>query len=218
MALGNRKTLLPDSLVDWHRPGVPLAPSTLPKIPESEEDVKTEVHNPKKHVLEKRLRKTNNATESRVQELSLRRESPAQKYWTCHKFNQAGVGWISFESKAGLEMVFIKAARSEPKGRKVRLQETDHVNVVNLIEAFLFNQTTWLVYSFNPFDISLSVLCATPNLEMGEADIATICRDILKGLQYIHTELKLSHGSINRKNILFSHSGQIKIGEYWRPS
>jgi serine/threonine protein kinase len=94
------------------------------------------------------------------------------------------------------------------------LRRTAHDNIVNLIEAFHFNSVTHLVYNLNLFDIPLSSVYASPTIQLKEEEIATIYREILKELRYIHKEFKLSHRSININNILLNLSRTIKIGIY----
>jgi serine/threonine protein kinase len=204
---GNRKSLLPKTL---DKRGNQIR--GLEKIPVSNDDSKGEGK-----WLQKKAKKLQDKEPPAAQKSVVIRESPAKKYWTCYRFNQAGTGWIGFESKAGLRTVFIKSGlkdrRNHNRAPESQIQKTSHTNMANLIEAFDFKHTVWFVYEFDPFDIPLSVLCATPNINISEADIATICREILKGLQYIHEQLGLSHGSVHRKNILLSHSGTVKIGE-----
>jgi hypothetical protein len=37
-----------------------------------------------------------------------------------------------------------------------------------------------------------------------ETDIATVCREVLQGLEYIHSELRVAYGLINDKNIILT--------------
>jgi serine/threonine protein kinase len=204
---GNRNTIIPKTL---DKRGNQMR--DIEKILVSNEDPKGEVK-----WLQKMAKKPQDQETPAAQESAVIKESPAKKYWTCFRFNQAGTGWIGFESKAGLRTVFIKSGlkerRNHNRAPEPQIQKTGHTNMVNLMEAFDFKQMVWFVYEFDPFDTPLSVLCATPNIKISEAEIATICREILKGLQYIHEQLRLSHGSVHRKNILLSHSGTVKIGE-----
>jgi len=49
-------------------------------------------------------------------------------------------------------------------------------------------------------------------VDFSEADIATVCREILDGLVYIHSKLGISHGSVDRSNVLLNRKGKIGLG------
>lgn len=146
-------------------------------------------------------------------QLPIKDGSPLQKYWTTYKFDQAGLGWISFDRNPGRQTVLIKSVHTK-KGELSVLRRTAYDNIVNLIEAFHSNGITHLVYNLDLFDIPLSSVYASPTIQLKEEEVATICREILKGLRYIHEEFKLSHGSISIYNVLLNLSGTIKIGMY----
>ena len=46
-----------------------------------------------------------------------------------------------------------------------------------------------------------------------ELQIAFVCRETLKGLQYLHRRGKI-HRDVKGANILLTHSGDVKLGMY----
>lgn len=50
------------------------------------------------------------------------------------------------------------------------------------------------------------------NCSLSEADIATICKEILEGLKYVHTILRIINRILDFSNILFTWQGEVKPG------
>ena len=64
------------------------------------------------------------------------------------------------------------------------------------------------MYEYEHLVISLSFVAGT--IQVGEADIATMCKEVLEGLNYIHAVLKTAYGLLNFSNILLTWQGDIK--------
>jgi serine/threonine protein kinase len=92
------------------------------------------------------------------------------------------------------------------------LRATDHPRLVNLIEAFQ-DQSIYLVYRFHGFTVDLGRVYARSQAQLNDVEIATICKHILQGLQYIHSVLNIAHGDLCARNILLYEDGQIRIGK-----
>ncbi|KAF4182506.1 hypothetical protein CNMCM8694_006750 [Aspergillus lentulus] len=143
----------------------------------------------------------------------LKREHPSGKYLMTWEVNQAGIGRLGLENCAGYKSrVVVKKIIAGAQHQSKNLRATDDQYLVNLQEVFFDQGYYFLVYPFQGFTIDLAVTCATPHVQFSEADIATVCRSILKGLDYIHEVLQVSHGNLDLKHILLSENGCIKIG------
>lgn len=143
----------------------------------------------------------------------LKREHPSAKYLMTWEVNQAGTGRLGLENCAGYKSrVVVKKIMAEAQHESKNLRATGDQYLVNLQEAFFDQGYYFLVYPFQGFAVDLAVTCATPHVQFSEADIATVCRSILKGLDYIHEVLQVSHGNMDLKHILLSENGSIKIG------
>jgi serine/threonine protein kinase len=79
-----------------------------------------------------------------------------------------------------------------------------------LVDSFQSGERFHLVYEYEHLAISLG--CAATNVRFSDADIATICKEVLQGLEYVHSELKTSYCSLDCSNILLTWQGQVKIG------
>lgn len=137
--------------------------------------------------------------------------NPSQKYLICWKIQQAGDGWIGLENSLGYSKVLIKKAEVRKK-ESLNIRTASHRNVVELIEAFQNHESLWIIYRYSGFGIDLSLVFSSPYIQASESDLATICKSILFGLEYIHNELRISHGAISLRNVLLFEDGHVRIG------
>ncbi|KAL6716966.1 hypothetical protein ACLMJK_004879 [Lecanora helva] len=84
-----------------------------------------------------------------------------------------------------------------------------HENIVALYEAYLYEGNLYFAYEL--MDVSLAEMQSTPYGILAEFHIATICKEVITGVQYIHRKLKIVHGSIDARWIMVSRSGCIKL-------
>ncbi|KAE8330303.1 kinase-like domain-containing protein [Aspergillus sergii] len=90
------------------------------------------------------------------------------------------------------------------------LTQTSHANLVNLREVFVAETSLFFVYE--KWGISLKEMQhLSPVFRFGEVEIATLCREVLEGLKYIHKTLGISHGSLSEGNIYITDNGGVKI-------
>lgn len=130
------------------------------------------------------------------------------------KINQAGYGWLSLGNYFGYSTVLIKRRDAGRQGASFsKLQVALHENVVGLVEAFYDGISTHFVYNYHGFAVNLAQVGLTPTLELSEKDLASICRSVLRGLEYIHEQLHIVHGGVNCDNIILCSDGAIKIGK-----
>ncbi|XP_073151206.1 serine/threonine-protein kinase BLUS1-like isoform X2 [Henckelia pumila] len=89
----------------------------------------------------------------------------------------------------------------------------DHPNVLKSHCSFVIDHTLWVVMPYMAGGSCLHILKAAHPNGFEEAVIATILREVLKGLEYLH-----QHGHIHRDvkagNILIDVRGGIKLGDF----
>ncbi|KAF5727853.1 serine/threonine-protein kinase OSR1 isoform X1 [Tripterygium wilfordii] len=89
----------------------------------------------------------------------------------------------------------------------------DHPNVLKSHCSFVIDHNLWVVMPFMAGGSCLHILKAAYPDGFEEAVIATILREVLKGLEYLH-----HHGHIHRDvkagNILIDARGAIKLGDF----
>uniref|UniRef100_M8C2I2 Serine/threonine-protein kinase fray2 n=1 Tax=Aegilops tauschii TaxID=37682 RepID=M8C2I2_AEGTA len=89
----------------------------------------------------------------------------------------------------------------------------DHPNVVKAICSFANNQTLWVVMPYMAGGSCLHIMKSVYPDGFEEAVIATLLREVLRGLEYLH-----HHGHIHRDvkagNILVDSRGGVKLGDF----
>lgn len=94
------------------------------------------------------------------------------------------------------------------------MKESSHPNIVNFIDSYLTGNELWVVMEYMEGGSLTDVV--TFNI-MSEGQIASVCREVLKGLQHLHSK-GVIHRDIKSDNILLSNEGNIKLSKYCYPS
>ncbi|KAJ5346806.1 uncharacterized protein N7506_000059 [Penicillium brevicompactum] len=137
---------------------------------------------------------------------------PSTKYLTNWSVQQSASGWLSLGNYFGHSAVFITKIKADPIPQSFdTLQPAFHVNICSVIEAFLDKSSIYMVYGYYGIIVDLAQVGTSPAVRLTEPDLASICRSVLNGLQYIHSQLGVGHGNITRSNILLCENGDIKI-------
>lgn len=132
-------------------------------------------------------------------------------YHKTYNVDQAGIGVIVVKDVKQFPVFLLKT--KELRGQAVqssKLKHLPHENLINLVDSFHSDQHVHLIYEYEHLAISLG--CVANIVDFTEADIATICKELLVGLRYIHLELRICHGRVNCSNILITHDGKVKLG------
>jgi serine/threonine protein kinase len=93
------------------------------------------------------------------------------------------------------------------------MRESQHKNIVNFIDSYLVNAELWVIMEFMEGG---SLTDIVTNAHLFEGQIAAICREILEGLQHLHSK-GIIHRDIKSDNILLSNHGDIKISKWCLP-
>lgn len=87
---------------------------------------------------------------------------------------------------------------------------SQHPNILEFIEAFQFEMTIWIVTEV--LGCSLTELILDRPSKIPEYLIAYICREILKGLSFLHSQHRI-HRDVKSDNVLLGLDGKIKLAD-----
>ena len=136
-------------------------------------------------------------------------------------FNKIGQGasggvYTGFE-KGSNRLVAIKQMNLEQQPKKeliineiLVMKDSSHPNIVNFIDSYLWEGELWVIMEYMEGGSLTDVV--TYNI-MTEGQIASVCRETLRGLQHLHSK-GVIHRDIKSDNILLSMEGNIKLTDF----
>lgn len=144
------------------------------------------------------------------------REDP-RKVFT--KGREIGIGTMAAlheaEYKKTGKRVAVKVVTSEKfdevRAEIAKYSEARHPNIVEYLATYWFGEEIWMVME-RLDGVSLSSILQG-GTRMGESEIAFACREVLKGLTFLHRK-DVAHGKVNSDNILFDRNGQVRLSNF----
>lgn len=143
---------------------------------------------------------------------------PREIYRGFTKIGQGASGGVFTGHERGSNrLVAIKQMNLEQQPKKdliineiLVMKESLHPNIVNFIDSYLCGGELWVIMEFMEGGSLTDVV--TFNI-MTEGQIASVCRETLKGLQHLHSK-GVIHRDIKSDNILLSLDGSIKLTDF----
>ncbi|KAL4927717.1 uncharacterized protein BDV17DRAFT_292223 [Aspergillus undulatus] len=133
--------------------------------------------------------------------------SPMQRFFVGLEPMWSDVSAIEFTED--LPVGYVRKQAVTGKELLGRLKPTTHPNLINLREVFIADGLAFFVYE--KWGISLAKIHnMSPVFQLGEIEVATLCREVLKGVQYIHQSLGITHGNLAH-DIHIMEDGSVKI-------
>lgn len=142
---------------------------------------------------------------------------PREIYRGFTKIGQGASGGVyTGHEKGSNRLVAIKQMNLEQQPKKdliineiLVMKDSSHPNIVNFIDSYLCGGELWVIMEYMEGGSLTDVV--TFNI-MTEGQIASVCRETLKGLQHLHSK-GVIHRDIKSDNILLSLDGNIKLSE-----
>jgi hypothetical protein len=93
------------------------------------------------------------------------------------------------------------------------LQVCRHTNIVKLIDSYKWGDDLWVVMEYMGGGSLTEILEQFKHIRLTEGQIALICYESLKALEYIHRNHRI-HRDIKSDNVLLTMDGLIKLADF----
>lgn len=152
---------------------------------------------------------------------SVTKEDPTTKYELLNELGKGSYGAVyKARDLKTSELVAIKVISlcegeegyEEIRGEIEMLQQCSHPNVVRYLGSYQGEEYLWIVMEYCGGG-SVADLMNVTEEPLEEYQIAYICREALKGLDYLHSIFKV-HRDIKGGNILLTEQGDVKLGDF----
>lgn len=143
---------------------------------------------------------------------------PSDIYHGLKKIGQGASGGVYIARTPDLDhVVAIKQMNLEQQPKKeliineiLVMKGSRHANIVNFIDLYLCRGELWVVMEYMEGGLLTDIVTHSV---MTEGQIGAVCRETLKGLQFLHSK-GVIHRDIKLDNILLDTEGNIKMTDF----
>jgi len=144
--------------------------------------------------------------------------NPKERYTLIHQIGQGASGSVmtAVDKENGM-LVAIKQMNLAQQSNKefilneiLVMRENRHPNVVNYLDSYLIDNELWVVMEFLQGGSLADIVIET---RMDEHQIATVCREVLQALEFLHKN-QVIHRDIKSDNILLGLDGRVKLTDF----
>ena len=162
----------------------------------------------------------NAAIKQQIQNLASKGD-PSSRFRACKRLGTGGFGdvWKASDTKTSgvVAIKMIKASTGTNDLERI-LNEIEilkdcqgNPNITRFLDLFMFRDQPWIVMECVD---GLDMQAVFQRMELNPSHVAYVCKEILKALRFLHTQLHVIHRDIKPANILVSKSGHIKLTDF----
>ncbi|KYQ91365.1 p21-activated protein kinase [Tieghemostelium lacteum] len=147
-------------------------------------------------------------------------DDPKKIYFNINKIGEGGAGEVfeAVNSRTN-QTIAIKKMKLKAQNLKTVVNEIGmmknsiHDNIVQYIDSYIVADELWVAMELMRGGCLTEVLDQFSSIQLTEPQIAFVCGEVVKGLDYIH-KLNRIHRDIKSDNILIGASGEIKLADF----
>lgn len=144
--------------------------------------------------------------------------NPKEFYLDLQKIGQGASGGVYIARSVVTQgIVAIKQMNLEQQPKKeliineiLVMKDSKHPNIVNFIDSYLLKGELWVIMEYMEGGSLTEIVTHSV---MTEGQIGAVCRETLKGLQFLHSK-GVIHRDIKSDNILLNTEGNIKMTDF----
>ncbi|XP_065205221.1 serine/threonine-protein kinase PAK mbt isoform X2 [Planococcus citri] len=127
-----------------------------------------------------------------------------------------GTVWTACDKTTGKKMAIKKMDLRKQQRRELLFNEVvimrdyHHPNIVEMYDSFLVGDELWVVMEFLEGGALTDIVTQA---RMDEEQIATVCKQCLKALSYLHSQ-GVIHRDIKSDSILLAADGRVKLSDF----
>lgn len=143
---------------------------------------------------------------------------PNDFYKRIKKIGQGASGavYVAMHRESGTTVAVKQMNLSQQPKKELILNEIDvmkqnrHENIVNYIDSYFVDGELWVIMDYLAGGSLTDIV--TNNI-VAEDQIATICKEVLQGLVFLHAN-QVIHRDIKSDNVLLGPNGEIKLTDF----
>jgi len=148
------------------------------------------------------------------------KENPATIFTDMRKIGEGAAGevFLGTDNRKNLKVAIKKMALNSESLKLIIteiciMKTSRHPNIVEYMDSFIVQDQLWVVMEYMGGGCLTEILEQFDHIQLAEAQIALVCKETLRALQYIHS-LHRIHRDIKSDNILLNDAGEVKIADF----